>query len=178
VRDAVCYVELSPSRKGLRIGMPRGWRASEMEGVYRGERKGVGFFIDARFACTVTCRALRDGTEWDDGLWDHFVELYAAAPEEADGYTPPNPQEIEDQVLEHGRIEVEEFREIAAHVPNDGAFDETPVWVGMIRAVREYYSIVAPDRLDEVFEIVEEWCERWTNGVHDPDKLAEVWGRK
>ncbi|MBF9029764.1 hypothetical protein HKCCE3408_05090 [Rhodobacterales bacterium HKCCE3408] len=113
------------------------------------------------------------GNARDDRLFRLVLDRHGAAQD----HERRDSGEIEDQVLEHGRIEVETFREIVAHVENDERFDEVGDWIGMVRAAKEYFEIVDPDRLEEVREIVEAWSETWTGGDHDPDKFNEVWGR-
>jgi hypothetical protein len=165
------YVEISSSGTGLRVFMPRQWGD---ESLYGGEKNDVGVFVSAKgAACALTFDTLKDGADRDQSLFDLVIERRGGGEKKK----TTDSGEVEEQVLDHGRLEVETFREIVAHVKNDDRFDAFDEWLPMVRAAKEYYEVVDPDRLGEVFEIVEAWCETWDGG-HDPDKLNEVWERE
>jgi hypothetical protein len=176
VEASGAYVEVSSSGTGLRVFMPRVWGD---ESYQAGEKNNVGFFVsDKGAACALTFDVLRDGVDRDDALLDLARGRHGAAErrERADS------GEVTDQVLEHGRIEVDTFLGMIGLVENDERFEEFDAWLGMVRSAREYFEIVAPDRLDEVRDAVEAWCETWEGNsqgtVHDPEKFEEVWERR
>jgi hypothetical protein len=171
IDESASYVEVSSSRNGGRVFMPR---AEGDADHHAGERNGVGFFVNSKgAACAITFDTLRNGTERDQNLFDLVVERHGAARATPQSDSGP----IEDQVLEHGRTEFSEFKAMVPLVKNDARFDEVGDWIGMIRSPKEYYEVVEPECLDELRELMEEWSESWTNGTHDPGKFDEVWNR-
>lgn len=176
VEESPAYVEVSSSGTGLRVFMPRAWEDIDRR---RGEKNDVAFYSTGEgAACAITFDVMRDGSERDDRLVELALERHGAT----DRDQRPDAGDVADQVLEHGRIEVETFLDMIRVVENDDRFEEFDVWFGMVRSAREYFEVVAPDRLDEVRDAVEAWCETWEGNaqgtVHDPDKFAEVWDRK
>jgi hypothetical protein len=173
VEASEAYVEISSSGTGLRVFMPRQWGD---ESLHHGEVNDVGVFVSAKgAACAITFDTVKDGAGRDQALFDLVIGRMGAIEERGEDREPV---EIADQVLEFGRIEVETFREIVSAVKNDDRFESFDEWFGMVRGAREYYEVVDPDRLDEVREIVEAWCEAWDGGEHDPDKFEDVWERR
>jgi hypothetical protein len=171
IEESEAYVEFSSSGTGVRVFMPRGWGD---DSYHAGEKNDVGFFVSSKgAACALTFNKIRDGQDRDDALFDLVINRHGGA----DRHDEVDSGDVSDQVLEHGRVEVETFREILGNVQNDERFDDFNEWLAMVRGAKEYYEIVDPDRLDEVRELVEGWCKSWQGGSHDADKFEDVWGR-
>lgn len=176
LEETTAYAEVSSSGTGVRVFMPREF--ADMD-YHAGERNNVGLFVSSKgAACALTFATLANGTERDQWLFDLVLERHGKVETGTRGAdrVVKETAAIDDQILEHGRIEVADFREIVAHVQNDERFDEWGAWGGMIWAAREYYERVSPGDLDEVREIMLEWSEGWS-GDHDPEAFEEAWSR-
>jgi len=175
VEASPAYVEISSSGSGLRVFMPRGWGDDTL---HAGEKNDVGLFVSGKgAACALTFDTIRDGGERDWDLLDLVIERHGAAGTK--GEDRKRSDGVVEEVLEHGRVEVDRFvGEIVPLVVNDDRFSEVGEWIGMIRAAKEYFEVVDPDRLDEVEDAMRAWSESWTGGEHDEEKFAEVWARE
>lgn len=173
IEETGAYAEISSSGTGLRVFMPRVWGDDTR---HAGEKNDVGFFVSAKgAACALTFDTIADGVDRDDRLFDLVIERHGAV---ADREEREDSGDVADQVLDHGRVEVDTFLGMIPAVRNDDRFDSFDEWIGMIRGPREYFEVVDPDRLDEVREALEAWCETWEGGDHDADKFEDVWERK
>jgi len=170
------YVEVSVSGNGLRVLMPR---ADGDELLTHAEFGGVGVFGRGGKGATLQLKADRpfggDEVVRDQDFFDECVRRRdkgrkVRKSEIAAGVS------VEDQVLHHGIMSVDEFKELVGRVENKGIdFNQ---WYGLVLAARDYFEVVDPDRLDDVLDILDEWTAQWSEGDHDPERLRDdVWHR-
>lgn len=172
------YVELSTSGTGMRVLMPR-VDGDDKRFRSNGEYGGAGIFGGGGKGCVITGQPWegRDTvTREEEALLTaekHIAEVRNKVRERV--LSGEGGGSLQDDVLNFGFTPIEVFREMVEASPNGS--DIGAEWYGMIMAAREHFALQDLEDEDELYNILNEWSEKWEGGIHDEDKLRDVFDR-
>jgi hypothetical protein len=175
------YAERSMSGTGLRLVMPRDEGDELLSGA--SERAGGCFLAaDHNKGMALTGDVWRGQGEVGERADWLVMELVSHRDAGRDGRRDGAPAvgEIGDVLLE-GRevLDKEQLIDLIRETPN-GDDVELSIWIGMVKAVKEYTlaleEATGEDIEEDVLGALEEWTLRWKDGeTYDPDRLMGVW---